>query len=114
AYIAGRIASANFPATAGAFRTNLSGIFDGFVVKLNANNTVGFATYLGGTGFEEATGIACDSAGNTYVAGRTTSTDFPTVAGSFQTKIGNPGDATRGDMFVTKLNPAGNSLIYSS
>jgi Tol biopolymer transport system component/photosystem II stability/assembly factor-like uncharacterized protein len=114
AYIAGRTASANFPVTAGAFHTTLGGIFDGFVFKLNANNTVGFATYLGGAGFEEANGIASDSAGNTYVAGRTMSTDFPTTAGSFQTKIGNPGDANRGDMFVTKLNPAGNALSYSS
>jgi Tol biopolymer transport system component len=112
--IVGRTSSANFPATAGALQTTLSGAADAFVAKLNPNNSVGFVTYLGGSRLEDGHGIATDAAGNIYVAGRTTSSDFPTTAGSFQTKIGNPGDATKADMFVARLNPAGNSLSYAS
>jgi Tol biopolymer transport system component len=115
AYIVGRTNSANFPATGGAYQTTLHGISDAFIVKLNAtNNTPVFATYLGGSGTEDGHGIALDPAGNIYVAGRTDSVDFPVTAGAFQTKIGNPADATKSDVFVTKFNPAGNALSYSS
>jgi hypothetical protein len=79
-----------------------------------------FATYLGGTGNEFATAIAVDSAQNVYVAGATSSTDFPTTTGAFQTTnkapgspgypASNPSSAT----FVTKLNPTGTALIYST
>ncbi|MFL6208692.1 MAG: carboxypeptidase regulatory-like domain-containing protein [Pyrinomonadaceae bacterium] len=114
-YFVGRTNSANFPVTAGAYQTTLRGVSDAFIVKLNAaNNTPVFATYLGGSGTEDGHGIALDQAGNIYVAGRTTSADFPVTVGAFQTKIGNPSDATKSDVFVTKLNPAGNALSYSS
>ena len=57
-----------------------------------------------------ATGIAVDAAGNAYVTGYTDSTDFPTTAGAFQTTYGG-GDY---DAFVTKLNPTGTALVYST
>ncbi|MFQ5486511.1 MAG: SBBP repeat-containing protein, partial [Desulfobacterales bacterium] len=69
-----------------------------------------YSTYLGGTGFDQAFGIAVDASGAAYVAGLTQSTDFPTL---------NPlpgGGALAGsfDAFVSKLNAAGNALIYST
>ncbi|HKO99516.1 MAG TPA: SBBP repeat-containing protein [Pyrinomonadaceae bacterium] len=67
-----------------------------------------FSTYLGGNGQDEGFAIVVDSSGNSYVTGRTTSTNFPT-ANAFRTS--NSG-AT--DIFVTKLNPAGTSILYST
>ena len=50
-----------------------------------------------------------DTAGNAYVTGYTASTDFPTTPGAFQTTYGGDQDA-----FVTKLNPTGTALVYST
>jgi Beta-propeller repeat len=69
---------------------------------------ISYSTYLGGSGEEGGSRIAVDSAGAAYVTGATTSTDFPTTAGAFDTS----GDTS--DAFVTKLNPAGSSLAYST
>src|SRR5205807_1572641 len=69
-----------------------------------------YSTYLGGSDFDAAGGIAVDSAGNAYVTGDTSSANFPTTPGAFQTTYGG-GNA---DAFVTKLNPTGSALIYST
>ena len=81
-----------------------------FVAKLNpAGSALVYSTYLGGSGSEAGNGIAVDSAGNAYVTGSTYSTDFPTTPGAFQTKLAGTDDA-----FVTKINPAGSALVYST
>ena len=69
-----------------------------------------YSTYLGGSLFDRGEDIAVDSSGNAYVTGRTFSTDFPT-ASPFQAF--NAGTST-GDVFVTKLNAAGNAVVYST
>jgi hypothetical protein len=105
--------SSNFPTTAGAFQTVYGGgLSDGFVAKVNSTGTgLAYSTYIGGSGEDGGpTGIAVDAAGNAYVAGITASTDFPTTAGAFQTAFaGSPYDA-----FVTKVNPTGTGLVYST
>ena len=108
AYVTGVTSSANFP-TVAAFQTNLAGPFDAFVTKLNLAGSAPllYSTYLGGSSDDQGFGVAVDSAGNAYVTGYTTSTDFPTT-GAFQTTY-----AGGADVFVTKLNPAG-SLGYST
>src|SRR5439155_3430522 len=68
-----------------------------------------YSTYLGGSGFDRGQGIAVDGAGNAYVTGLTASTDFPTTVGAFDTSANGGGDA-----FVTKLNPLGTGLLYST
>src|SRR5262249_56479372 len=96
--------------TAGAFDTSLNGGDDGFVVKLNnTGTTVTFATYLGGSGADDPQDLDLDNDRNVYVVGRTTSANFPTTAGAFDTTA-NGGD----DAFVTKLLAAGNALGYST
>jgi hypothetical protein len=69
-----------------------------------------YSTFLGGPLGDAVNAIAVDGAGHAYVAGSTTSTDFPTVNPVQATK----GSGTTGDAFVTKLNPAGNGLVYST
>ncbi len=107
AYITGRTRS-SFP-TVNAIQDTLRGEMDGFVAKLNAaGNSLIYSTYLGGSGGDEPRSIAADSAGNAYVTGFTSSTDFPT-ANAIQ-----PTFAGRFAVFVTKLNPTGSALVYST
>ena len=80
------------------------------MTKLNpAGSGLVYSTYLGGSGDDYGDGIAVDAAGDAYVTGLTASTNFPTTAGAFQTIFGRFHDA-----FVTKLNPAGSGLLYST
>jgi hypothetical protein len=102
--------SSDFPTTAGAFQTDLAGSFDAFVTKFNAaGSTVLYSTYLGGSGGDGASGVAVDDAGDAYIIGFTTSSDFPTTSGAFQTSFAGSEDA-----FASKLNAAGSALVYST
>lgn len=67
-----------------------------------------YSTYLGGSSWEQGVAIAIDSNRNMYIAGETFSTDFPVVSG-FQTK-----QVGFSSVFVTKLNPAGTAILYST
>jgi len=110
-YIAGSTYSTNFPTTSGAYQTsNPNNLYDAFVAKLNVTGTsILYSTYIGGTDNDFAYRIAIDLSGNVYIAGGSYSTDFPTTSGVYQTT--NKGGA---DAFVTKLNPTGTSLLYST
>ena len=107
AYVTGYTYSADFP-TVNPYQTFPSGP-DAFVTKLNsAGNALVYSTYLGGTySYDCGQGIAVDQSGSAYVAGNTWSADFPTV-NPYQTDQGGS------DVFVTKLNSAGNVLMYST
>jgi hypothetical protein len=83
--------------------------FNGFVAKLSPSGTsLVYSTYLGGSDLDAATAIAIDSSLSAYVAGVTCSNDFP-FAGLHS--LAFPGMCTA---FVTKLSPAGDSVIYST
>jgi sugar lactone lactonase YvrE len=71
-----------------------------------------YATYLGGSGSDTPGRMALDPSGDAYVAGQTTSTDFPVTAGAFRTTL--PPDFGGVAGFVTKLNPQGTGLVYST
>jgi hypothetical protein len=110
AYISGQTQSANYPVTTGAFQPVKSGSIDCFVTKLNASGSaLEFSTFLGGSGTDNNAGIAIDSDQNVYISGNTNSTNFPVTTGSFQATIGGSADC-----FVTKMNPAGSALVYST
>ena len=105
-YITGHTSSANFP-TVNSLQAfaGPAGPFQGdvFVSFINNDSVLSYSTFLGGSGVEFGNGIAVDGSGNAYVAGYTTSANFP-VAGSpspFQT-----GNAGGSDAFVAKLSPA--------
>lgn len=110
-FLAGSASGNKFPATAGSFQTVNSGGTDAFVAKMNSTGTaLIYGTYLGG-GLESdrATAIALDSAGNAYVTGQTESAPFPTTTGAFDNSF-NGGE----DTFVTKFNPTGSALVFST
>jgi hypothetical protein len=115
AYVGGTTGSMYFPSTPGVFQPQYSGWYgDGFVVKVNALGTERvYATYLGGDGHESLNDIVVDANGNAYVTGSTTSKDFPTTAGAFQ-QIHNGWGVMATSAFVTKLNPTGTALVYST
>ncbi len=114
-YITGVTASEKFPTTSGSFQPDKpdrdpTGL-DAFVTKLNPSGTeIIYSTYLGGSSFcDIGFDISVDSEGNAYVTGTTESFDFPTTPGAFRT-----GPLGFSDAFITKLNSAGSSLIYST
>jgi uncharacterized protein (TIGR03437 family) len=113
-YIAGTTASAvPFPTTPGAFQStppypNGSGV----IAKLNASGSaLLYATYLSGNGLSVPQGIAIDAAGDAFVAGYTQAPDFPVTPGAFQTSYFPSAEYME---FVTKLNPQGTGLVYST
>jgi hypothetical protein len=111
AYLTGWTNSTNFPTTKQAFQPVFSGGYDVFVTKLDpAGSALVYSTYVGGTRFDEAHGIAVDAGGNAYVTGFTDSTDLPTTPGVLQPTLSGSSE----DAFVTKLDPTGSALIYST
>ena len=66
-----------------------------------------YSSYLGGSDGDQGISIALDAAGNAYLTGDTVSGNFPTTSGAFQT-------AGSASVYVTKVNPAGSVLLYST
>lgn len=118
-YIAGSTNDSLFPVTPGAFRTP-PGPPDGNDVVISKFRPDGtglvFSTYIGGQQSDLPSAIATDSEGNVYFAGATRSADYPTTAGALQRQPGSNvlNARNRSDCFVTKLNSAGNALVYST
>lgn len=105
---AGWTSSNNLPTSHGA-QARYGGSVDAFVASFLPNGGgLNYCTYLGGSGEDQALGLAVDSARNVYITGWTSSTNFP-VKGAFQTRLSGTRDA-----FVTKLNATGNALVYST
>jgi hypothetical protein len=110
-YVTGYTSSLDFPTASAAQAVNHGN--SAFIAKFNATgNQLVYSTFLGGSGGEEARGIAVDAAGNAYVAGWTFSTDFPTVS-AYQASNHSHGTPAQSS-FLTKIGPAGDQLIYST
>jgi hypothetical protein len=112
AYVTGDTASPDFPVK-NAFQPTLkssNGLSNAFVTKLDrGGDALVYSTYLGGSVADAGSGIAVDTEGNAYVTGGTGSDDFPT-----KNPLPNQPQNTGSNAFVTKLCPAGNSLVYST
>jgi hypothetical protein len=112
AYVTGRTGGGGFPADHGpGYDTGYHGSHDAFVVKLSAGGTsIVYATYLGGTAYDEGYDIAIDGAGRAYVTGLTVSSDFPATNGpGYDTTFRGAGDA-----FAVRLSADGMTLGYAT
>jgi hypothetical protein len=107
AFVSGDTYSTNFPVVNPMQAAN-AGLYDAFVFRLQASGaTFVYSSYLGGSRYDHAYGIAVDDLDYAYVSGITDSANFP-VASSMQ------GYGGLGDAFVTKVNPAGGGVAYST
>jgi hypothetical protein len=120
AYVAGGTLSSDFPIQ-GAFQSVNQGSGDAFVAKLSpSGSSLVYSTFLGGSftgsvgsGADAANAIAVDARGSAYVTGTTSSTNFP-VRNAFQPMCAGACAEQRTDAFITKLNPSGKRLVYST
>jgi hypothetical protein len=110
AYVTGETLSPDFPTTAGAFDRTYGTNYDVFVTELNTSGSaLTYSTFLGGSQVDNGQRVSVDAAGNAYVLGFSSSADFPTTAGALDTSANGDFDVT-----LTKLNPAGSALVYST
>ncbi len=121
AFVTGITTSLNFPTEPDGARFGPGGGSEAFVTKFNAEGKqLIYSTYLGGSSNENYYpeleelgstygGIAIDSIGNAFITGLTRSSDFPITPGSYQQTLKGLSDT-----FVTKLNAAGNTILYST
>lgn len=140
AYVTGTTNATDFPITPGAIQAALAGgVFDAFAVKVSpTGSALAYSTYLGSSkstnpgdflpfvedvGLDEGLGVSVDLTGSAFITGRTTGSDFPTTPGALKTIHNNDVileggiDApfrAFGDAFITKLNPIGTMLLYST
>jgi len=128
AYVTGAAYSADFPVTTGAYQSKLSAAqpvsnplnfsklgYNAFVTKLNPGGTnLVYSTFVGGSGSDTAYGIAIDHSGNAYIAGTTTSLDFPVSSAAVQSANKAAITNSAGSAFVSQLNPSGTALVYST
>lgn len=120
--VSGFTRSTDFPITANAFdqTSNLGtsgGYYAGYVTKFSKNgDSLLFSTYLSGSGSELIQSIVLDESDNIYLTGQTSSSDFFTTAGAYQTTYGGGAGSwwNSGDAFLTKMAPDGSSLVFST
>lgn len=114
-YLAGETSSTDF-LTKTPYQSQLAntgGVTDVFVTKLNASGSaVLYSTYLGGSNYDKAFAIAVDQSGNIAITGTTGSFDFP-VRNAIQ-PTARPSINGAVEAFVTKLNPTGSALVFST
>jgi uncharacterized protein (TIGR03437 family) len=109
-WVAGATSSPSLPVTGAAYQPKIAGAQDGYVLELNPQaSAIVYGSYLGGKGDDQVAAIGVDAAGSCYLAGSTTSSDFPVTPGAFQGKAGGSSDA-----FVTQLSANGRNLTFST
>lgn len=133
-YVVGATGSAGFPSTASSWRPSYSGgvsipMDDDFVIecgdavltKFDTAGSIVYSTFFGGSGADFGMSVAVDSEGNAFVAGITSSANFPVTNGAYQETYGgsrllieDPPIDIMGDAFLLKLNPEGTAAVYST
>jgi hypothetical protein len=114
AYITGVTYSSDFPMV-NAFQGSLNGSDDAFVSKVSTDGSqLMYSTYLGGSNWNQASGVTVDSTGLATVVGTTASLDFP-MANAFQSTASPNQNSYYGDYgFVTKFSADGSTLVFST
>jgi hypothetical protein len=118
-YLTGATSDGTWPATPGAATPNRSGFTPSnvFITKMNSAGTaLLYSTFIGGTEGELGAAIAVDAQGNAYITGATNSTNYPTTPGALRTSVppAGPSNPDKANCFLTKLNPAGSAIVYST
>jgi hypothetical protein len=114
AYITGTTLSSDLPTTAGAFSNHLGGKSDIFVAKFyDTGSSTLYATYIGGQYSDNANGIAIDRRGAAYITGATDG-DYPVTPGAYDTTYNDTPGVGEPDTIITKLDPVGAHLEYST
>ncbi|MDQ1265552.1 MAG: hypothetical protein QG635_703, partial [Bacteroidota bacterium] len=109
-YITGYTQSSNFPITASGYDNSLNGYTDVFSVKLNPGGSfLLYSTFIGGDNIDEGLRISTDNSDNASITGQAWSNNYPVTSGAY-----NMAFSGNCDVFVSKLNPAGSSLLYST
>ncbi len=110
AIVTGITDSAGFPTTPGAMNETYNGNGDAFIVSVNSTgDSLRYGTFLGGSGTDDLYALALDASGRVYVAGGTTSPDFPTTPDAAN------GTASGGlDVFLASVNETGANLLYGT
>jgi hypothetical protein len=113
-WITGWTDSDDYPVTAGALQSTLTGFRDVVLTKLSGEDgSILYSTLLGGDYTDRAQGIAINAAGEIILVGSTGSTDYPTTADAYQSEPSAPLYIYT-DAFITKLNAAGDTILYST
>ena len=110
AFISGETFSSDFPATSNAYDKTFNGNDDVFITKLNSSGSaLTYSTYMGGKSYDVVHGLAVDLNGYACVTGETTSSDYPLYL-----SYDNSTDGLYNDVFISKLNYGGSSLMFST
>lgn len=114
-YVLGNSNSSDFPTTPGGFDTTHNGGSDIVVFKLDGTlENLLYASYMGGSGAEEARTIRIDGEGACFLSGITNSVDFPTTAGAYDETFNGSGTWNNGDTFVCKMDDELATLLAST
>jgi hypothetical protein len=112
-YVIGTTKDTDFPVTANAYQSTLSGLQDAFLAEVTpGSTTLTYATYLGGELEADGRGIAIAPNGRVYFAASTNSTQFPLAGASYQTSLNGNYDLIIGSMDMTQSGTA--SLVYAT
>jgi len=113
-YVTGNTGSSDFPMV-NPFQGTYPGSSNAFLTKISPDgSSLLYSTYFGGNGTDVPSNVAVDSTGEMIVAGYTSSTNLPTASAFQSTVSANPGGLYGNYGFITKFNPEGSSLIYST
>jgi hypothetical protein len=112
-YVIGTTKSTDFPVTASAYQSTLSGLQDAFLAEITpSSTTLTYATYLGGEFEADGRGIAIAANGQVYFAASTNSTQFPLAGASYQISLNGNYDLIIGAMDMTQSGTG--SLVYAT
>ena len=108
-YVTGETKSADFPTSSNPFQKDYKGAMDAFVTKFTTDGSLVYSSFLGGGNDDSGHGIAVDGSGCAYITGETYSDNFPFSPDALQKS-----QAAYSDAFITKVNPDGTALLYST
>ncbi|MGA1819482.1 MAG: SBBP repeat-containing protein, partial [Thermoplasmatota archaeon] len=109
-YVTGQTTARSFPVTPGAYSTEWQGSLDAYVLRMNDNGTdIDFCTLIGGSTDESGFAVTLDGSDNIYLAGRVSSSDFPTTSGAYSRTYSG-----LYDLFVCKFDPTASNLLFST